>query len=208
MSAAVYHNCEWLYEQIKQKCEENGTEYTSRGLKKRVTLFVKGYARQVLKALFSEYSDTGDAEYLAYMKMILSAMRIDHRHEVAAFREGPVNHKIHAAIIDELLLDTDIQMLYELLCIDKERLISKMQCTPGAADEYVEARRAECIKRKETAEPEPEPEPESEQPKRKRKCMTEEEKRERIKAYQKEYQRQYREKMKQKRAREAAKENL
>ena len=152
MSAAVYHNCEWLYEQIKQKCEENGTEYTSRGLKKRVTLFVKGYAKQVLKALFSEYSDTGDTECLVYIKMILSAMRIDHRHEVAAFREGPVNNEIHAIIIDELLLDTDIQMLYELLCIDKGRLISKMQCTPGAADEYVEARRAECIKRREKEE--------------------------------------------------------
>ena len=152
MSAAVYHNCEWLYEKIKQKCEENGTEYTSRGLKQRVTFFVKGYARQVLRAIFSEYSDTGDTECLVYIKMILSAMRIEPANMATTFRKGPINYEIQAIIIDELLLDTDIQMLYELLCIDKERLISKMQCTPGAADKYVEARRAECIKRREKEE--------------------------------------------------------
>ena len=170
MSAAVYHNCEWLYEQIRRKCEENGTEYTSSGLRQKVTSLVKGYTRQILKAVFSEYSDTGSEECLIYMKLLLSAMRINSGHGNIVFRKGPDNDEIQAIIIDELLLDTDIQMLYELLCIDKWRLISKMRYKPGAADEYVEARRAECIKRKETAEPEPEPE----QPKRK--CMTEEQK--------------------------------
>ena len=130
-------------------------------------------------------------------------MRINSVHGNVVFRKGPDNDEIQGIIIDEMLLDTDIQMLYELLCIDKERLISKMRYKPGAADEYIEARRAECIKRKETAEPEPEPESEPEQPKRK--CMTEEEKRERIRAYQKEYQKRYREKMKQKKAEEKAK---
>ena len=148
----MLHNCEWLYEQIKQKCEENGTEYVARGLKKQVTNLIKGYTKQVLKALFSEYSNTGNAECLVYMKIILSIMRIDNRHECATFRKGPDNDEIQGIIIDEMLLDTDIQMLYELLCIDKGRLISKMRCTPGAADEYVEARRAECIKRREEEE--------------------------------------------------------
>ena len=152
MSAAVYHNCEWLYEQIRLKCEENGTEYTSRGLRQKVTSLVKGYTRQILKAVFSEYSDTGSEECLIYMKLLLSAMRINSVHGNVVFRKGPDNDEIQAIIIDELLLDTDIQMLYELLCIDKCRLISKMRYKPGAADEYVEARRAECIKRREKEE--------------------------------------------------------
>ena len=195
MSAAVYHNCEWLYEQIRRKCEENGTEYTSRGLRQKVTSLVKGYTRQILKAVFSEYSDTGSEECLIYMKLLLSAMRINSSHGNVVFRKGPDNDEIQAIIIDELLLDTDIQMLYELLCIDKWRLISKMRYKPGAADEYVEARRAECIQRKETAEPEPEPEPE--QPKRK--CMTEEQKKqkkEHMEEYMREYRKNNREKLK------------
>lgn len=151
MSAAVYHNCEWLYEQIRQKCEENGTEYNRKGLKQKVTSLVNGYTRQILKAVFSEYSDTGSEECLIYMKLLLSAMRINSVHGNVVFRKGPDNDEIQGIIIDEMLLDTDIQMLYELLCIDKERLISKMRYMPGAADEYVKARRGECIKRKEKA---------------------------------------------------------
>lgn len=209
MSAAVYHNCEWLYEQIRRKCEENGTEYTSSGLRQKVTSLVKGYTRQILKAVFSEYSDTGSEECLIYMKLLLSAMRINSVHGNVVFRKGPDNDEIQAIIIDELLLDTDIQMLYELLCIDKWRLISKMRYKPGAADEYVEARRAECIKRKETAEPEPEPEPE--QPKRK--CMTEEQKKqkkEHMKEYMREYRKNNREKLKEvsRRYREENRERL
>ena len=213
MSAAVYHNCEWLYEQIRRKCEENGTEYTSRGLRQKVTSLVKGYTRQILKAVFSEYSDTGSEECLIYMKLLLSAMRINSSHGNVVFRKGPDNDEIQAIIIDELLLDTDIQMLYELLCIDKWRLISKMRYKPGAADEYVEARRAECIQRKETAEPEsePEPEPEPEQPKRK--CMTEEQKKqkkEHMDEYMREYRKNNREKLKEvsRRYREENRERL
>lgn len=152
MSAAVHHNCEWLYEQIKQKCEENGTEYNRKGLKQKVTSLVNGYTRQILKAVFSEYSDTGSEECLIYMKLLLSVMRINSVHGNVVFRKGPDNDEIQGIIIDEMLLDTDIQMLYELLCIDEERLISKMRYKPGAADEYIEARRAECIKRREKEE--------------------------------------------------------
>lgn len=147
-----YHNINWVIEQLEKECKKNGVEYSRKSVNTAVNMIIKGYAKLLIKEFICDYLNNGDLDSLAYARQIMSIMSLRKNRSIM-LKLGPPNYEIQEIIVNSILEDMDIKMLYEIVVVDLPEL-RKCLCTRhySELEGKVDKRRADYQKRKKTKE--------------------------------------------------------